>query len=140
MPRDYQTETESLRARNEALWAELRRRDMEAFHQQQAAIERANAEAAERDRLAREEATAQQMEERRRAAWLSYRTDEALARGHDAFMPLLNRRDMLEGIPERAWPPGHEPPSSVPGIPDAPVDDASGTVLGQVLAKQGVRI
>jgi hypothetical protein len=113
---------------------------MDEVRARQEAIDRAAAEAVEGDKLEREQATATELEERRRAAWLSHRTDEALASGQKAFVEFLNKRDILEGIPTSAWPPGYEPPTTVPGIPAAPADTAGGTLLGQMLAKRGVRI
>lgn len=139
MARDYQTENESLRARNAALMAEIRERDMAEVRARIEATERANAEAAERDRAAQQQATAAELEARRRSAWLLYRTDEARALGHEAFIKLLSKKDMLDDVPDGKWPPGYEAPEQV-AAPHVPPDSAAGTLVGQLLAKKGITI
>jgi hypothetical protein len=133
------TENETLRARNAALMREIRDRDMAEFRARQETIDREHREAEERDRLAREETTAKELEERRRAAWLTHRVDAARALGNDAFVQLLSKNDMLEGIPDEAWPPGYEPPDHL-GVRHQSPDSAANTLVGQLLAKKGIEI
>jgi hypothetical protein len=90
------------------------------------------------------------MEGHRRASWLHHKVNEAVRTGsNDAFRRLLDvKPEVLHAsaaFGETGWPPGDAPENyRVTGVsaPEsvADVPDLSGTLLGQVLAKRGVRI
>lgn len=107
--------------------AELLRRDMQVFYKEVAEM------------AARETAAAEELEQHRKSAWLNHRIDVALAKGNEAFRQLLSQKDMLAGIPN-GWPPGDGPENyRVVGLPET-IDDISGTLLGQALARVRVKI
>jgi hypothetical protein len=131
----YATETQRLREERDALWAEIRRRDMEKVRSDIAALEQQRLDE-ERER-AEEAALAasENLERIRRAEWQSYSLDQALAKGDEAFRAYLTG-DLARHIPadKSKWPPGSGGPSAfapVAAIEDARVD-ASETALGRM--------
>ena len=95
-------------------------------------------ESARRDREA-----AQELEQRRKRCWMTFKAEKAREQGEDAFRQFLDRpaASFIDDQVEAGWPPGTpaEEFERIP-MPAEPLDDVSGTVLGQALAKAGVTL
>jgi hypothetical protein len=98
------SETALLRKQVADMNAEMRRRDVA---DSQATVARLAAEKAAADKVAADAAAkvaTEELEGHRRSAWLNHRVDVARAKGNEAFAALLSKTNMLEGVPEAAWP------------------------------------
>ncbi len=137
------TEVQQLRERAEAAEAQLRKIEVDGVLRDIEGRKAAEQVADQVDAAIRDRKAAGELEDRRKRCWMSFKAEKARAQGEDAFRQFLDRpaASFIDDQVEAGWPPGTpaEEFERIP-MPAEPLDDVSGTVLGQALAKAGVTL